>query len=179
MFSNMLLISVGVVISSYGEIHFNIVGTVYQVTGIFAEALRLVLTQVLLQKKGLTLNPINSLYYIAPCRYSLLNLDAAHNYIFQEYSSYKLWFDSHWFNFIMPHDLLLFIECFHVIFNARCKVPSPLPHIIFCLKICGQSFAVLFFWPCLGMCWSNPRWKLHRSSSTFGYFSPMLSARLP
>ena len=72
-FSNMLLVSVGVVISSYGEIHFNIAGTVYQVTGIFAEALRLVLTQVLLQKKGLTLNPINSLYYIPPCRYSLVN----------------------------------------------------------------------------------------------------------
>lgn len=67
---NMLLVSFGVVISSYGEIHFNVVGTVYQVTGIFAEALRLVLTQVLLQKKGLTLNPITSLYYIAPCRYS-------------------------------------------------------------------------------------------------------------
>ena len=68
-FSNMLLVSVGVVISSYGEIHFNVVGTAYQVTGIFAEALRLVLTQVLLQKKGLTLNPVTSLYYIAPCRY--------------------------------------------------------------------------------------------------------------
>lgn len=67
---NMLLVSFGVVISSYGEIHFNVVGTVYQVTGIVAEALRLVLTQVLLQKKGLTLNPITSLYYIAPCRYS-------------------------------------------------------------------------------------------------------------
>ncbi|KAG4990860.1 hypothetical protein JHK87_024317 [Glycine soja] len=71
-FLNMLLVSVGVVISSYGEIHFNIVGTVYQVTGIFAEALRLVLTQVLLQKKGLTLNPITSLYYIAPCSFVFL-----------------------------------------------------------------------------------------------------------
>ena len=70
-FLNMLLVSVGVVISSYGEIHFNVIGTVYQVTGIFAEALRLVLTQVLLQKKGLTLNPITSLYYIAPCRYQI------------------------------------------------------------------------------------------------------------
>lgn len=67
-FMNMLLVSVGVVISSYGEIHFNIIGTLYQVTGILAEALRLVLTQVLLQKKGLALNPITSLYYIAPCR---------------------------------------------------------------------------------------------------------------
>jgi hypothetical protein len=68
LFLNMLLVSVGVVVSSYGEIHFNVIGTMYQVTGIFAEALRLVLTQVLLQKKGLTLNPVTSLYYIAPCR---------------------------------------------------------------------------------------------------------------
>jgi hypothetical protein len=73
-FSNMVLVSVGVVVSSYGEIHFNVVGTLYQVTGIFAEALRLVLTQVLLQKKGLSLNPITSLYYIAPCRYDILML---------------------------------------------------------------------------------------------------------
>ncbi|XP_073048709.1 probable sugar phosphate/phosphate translocator At3g17430 isoform X1 [Primulina eburnea] len=71
-FVNMILVSFGVVISSYGEIHFNVVGTVYQVTGIFAEALRLVLTQVLLQKKGLTLNPITSLYYIAPCSFVFL-----------------------------------------------------------------------------------------------------------
>lgn len=69
---NMLLVSIGVVISSYGEIHFNAIGTVYQVTGIFAEALRLVLTQVLLQKKGLKLNPVTSLYYIAPCSFLFL-----------------------------------------------------------------------------------------------------------
>uniref|UniRef100_A0A1D1ZGA9 Putative sugar phosphate/phosphate translocator At3g17430 n=1 Tax=Anthurium amnicola TaxID=1678845 RepID=A0A1D1ZGA9_9ARAE len=72
LFLNMVLVSVGVVVSSYGEIHFNIIGTVYQVTGIFAEALRLVLTQVLLQKKGLTLNPVTSLYYIAPCSFLFL-----------------------------------------------------------------------------------------------------------
>ncbi|KAJ6810157.1 putative sugar phosphate/phosphate translocator [Iris pallida] len=71
-FLNMVLVSVGVVVSSYGEIHFNVIGTLYQVTGIFAEALRLVLTQVLLQKKGLTLNPITSLYYIAPCSFLFL-----------------------------------------------------------------------------------------------------------
>ncbi|KAK3011945.1 hypothetical protein RJ639_012527, partial [Escallonia herrerae] len=72
LFLNMVLVSIGVVISSYGEIHFNIVGTLYQVTGIFAEALRLALTQVLLQKKGLTLNPITSLYYVAPCSFGFL-----------------------------------------------------------------------------------------------------------
>lgn len=81
-FLNMLLVSVGVVISSYGEIHFKVVGTLYQVTGIFAEALRLVLTQVLLQKKGLTLNPITSLYYIAPCRYVTRVLFLTHPFLF-------------------------------------------------------------------------------------------------
>ncbi|XP_074342561.1 putative sugar phosphate/phosphate translocator At3g17430 [Apium graveolens] len=71
-FLNMLLVSVRVVVSSYGEIRINVIGTTYQVTGIFAEALRLVLTQVLLQKKELTLNPITSLYYIAPCSFAFL-----------------------------------------------------------------------------------------------------------
>jgi len=66
----MVLISAGVVIASAGEVHFNILGVIFQVSGIMAEALRLVLTQVLLQKKGLSLNPITSLYYIAPCRYA-------------------------------------------------------------------------------------------------------------
>ncbi|CAA6655724.1 unnamed protein product [Spirodela intermedia] len=56
MFLNMLLISAGVVIASYGEINFNVIGTVYQITGILAELL-----------KGIILNPITTLYYIAPC----------------------------------------------------------------------------------------------------------------
>lgn len=65
----MVLISAGVIIASAGEVHFNIIGVFFQISGSMAEALRLVLTQVLLQKKGLSLNPLTSLYYIAPCRY--------------------------------------------------------------------------------------------------------------
>lgn len=68
----MILISVGVVVASYGEIEFNVIGTMCQLTGILCEALKLVLTQVLLQKRGLTLNPITSLYYIAPCSFLFL-----------------------------------------------------------------------------------------------------------
>ena len=64
----MVWISAGVAIASYGEIHFHPLGATYQVAGICAEALRLVLTQTLLQKKGLSLNPITTLYYVAPCR---------------------------------------------------------------------------------------------------------------
>ncbi|KAH8970733.1 hypothetical protein BDL97_02G105200 [Sphagnum fallax] len=73
-FLNMVLVSIGVAISSYGEIHFNLAGTAFQVAGILAEALRLVLTQILLQKKGLTLNPLTSLYYIAPCSFLFLSI---------------------------------------------------------------------------------------------------------
>ncbi|KAG0630564.1 hypothetical protein M758_1G187900 [Ceratodon purpureus] len=71
-FWNMVLISAGVIIASMGEVHFNIIGFIFQIAGILAEALRLVLTQVLLQKKGLSLNPITSLYYIAPCSFFFL-----------------------------------------------------------------------------------------------------------
>lgn len=72
MFINMLLISAGVAIASYGEINFNVIGTVYQILGIFGEALKLVLTQILLQRRGLSLNPITTLYYIAPCSLGFL-----------------------------------------------------------------------------------------------------------
>lgn len=68
---DMFWISAGVAIASYGEIHLNFLGTFFQITGILCEALRLVLTEVLLKKRGLSLNPITSLYYVAPCRFKL------------------------------------------------------------------------------------------------------------
>lgn len=49
----MSLVSIGIV-SLYEVIHFNVNGTAYQVTGVSLEAMRLVLIQVLLQKKGST-----------------------------------------------------------------------------------------------------------------------------
>lgn len=73
-FANMIWISGGVCLASYGEVHLNLLGTAFQLTGICCEALRLVLTQVLLQKKGLSLNPITSLYYIAPCSLLFLSI---------------------------------------------------------------------------------------------------------
>eukprot|EP00271_Cylindrocystis_brebissonii_P011638 TRINITY_DN29528_c0_g1_i1.p1 TRINITY_DN29528_c0_g1~~TRINITY_DN29528_c0_g1_i1.p1 ORF type:complete len:331 (-),score=49.22 TRINITY_DN29528_c0_g1_i1:1312-2304(-) len=71
-FLNLLWISGGVAVASYGEIHLSLLGTAFQVLGMGGEALRLVLTQVLLQKKGLQLNPITTLYYIAPCSFVFL-----------------------------------------------------------------------------------------------------------
>lgn len=62
------MISGGVLVASYGEIQFDVVGLVYQVGSVISEALRLVLTQILLQRKGIKMDPITIMYYMSPCR---------------------------------------------------------------------------------------------------------------
>ena len=58
------LICVGVALASYGEALFSLTGFIFQVLGIMCESTRLVLTNVLM--KQLKLDPLSSLYYIAP-----------------------------------------------------------------------------------------------------------------
>ncbi|KAL6216979.1 PREDICTED: probable sugar phosphate/phosphate translocator At5g25400 [Fragaria vesca subsp. vesca] len=64
---NMLSISFGVAIAAYGEARFDTWGVILQLGAVVFEATRLVLIQILLTSKGITLNPITSLYYVAPC----------------------------------------------------------------------------------------------------------------
>lgn len=64
---NMLSISFGVAIAAYGEAKFNVTGVSLQLAAVAFEATRLVLIQILLTSKGISLNPITSLYYVAPC----------------------------------------------------------------------------------------------------------------
>ncbi|XP_064958557.1 probable sugar phosphate/phosphate translocator At5g25400 [Musa acuminata AAA Group] len=64
---NMLSISFGVAIAAYGEARFNGTGVGLQLGAVAFEATRLVLIQILLTSKGISLNPITSLYYVAPC----------------------------------------------------------------------------------------------------------------
>ncbi|RWR72409.1 putative sugar phosphate/phosphate translocator [Cinnamomum micranthum f. kanehirae] len=65
--ANMLSISVGVAVAAYGEARFDGRGVGLQLAAVAFEATRLVLIQILLTSKGITLNPITSLYYVAPC----------------------------------------------------------------------------------------------------------------
>lgn len=65
--ANMISISVGVAIAAYGEAKFDTFGVFLQLGAVAFEATRLVLIQILLTSKGITLNPITSLYYVAPC----------------------------------------------------------------------------------------------------------------
>ena len=66
-FANMISISVGVAVAAYGEAHFDAWGVLLQLAAVGFEATRLVLIQILLTSKGINLNPITSLYYVAPC----------------------------------------------------------------------------------------------------------------
>uniref|UniRef100_A0A5B6ZSZ8 Putative Nucleotide-sugar transporter family protein n=1 Tax=Davidia involucrata TaxID=16924 RepID=A0A5B6ZSZ8_DAVIN len=65
--ANMLSISFGVAIAAYGEAKFDSWGVILQLGAVAFEATRLVMIQILLTSKGITLNPITSLYYVAPC----------------------------------------------------------------------------------------------------------------
>lgn len=70
----MLVISAGVAYASYSEINFVVIGVIYQMCSLASESTRLTLVQILLQRNGLKLNPITTLYYIAPASGAFLLL---------------------------------------------------------------------------------------------------------
>ncbi len=63
---NMALIAVGVLVCAFGEVNLNPLGLTLQLSALSFEAARLTLVQVLIKSKGITMNPIQSLYYISP-----------------------------------------------------------------------------------------------------------------
>lgn len=73
-FLNVVVIVFGVAIASYGEVHIVWLGFIFQAGGIFAEALRLIMIQILLGGDGKNaMDPLVSLYYYAPVC-ALMNL---------------------------------------------------------------------------------------------------------
>ncbi|PNP42844.1 hypothetical protein TGAM01_v201482 [Trichoderma gamsii] len=65
-FLNVSAIVVGVIIASMGEIHFVVIGVMYQIAGVIFEALRLTMVQRLLSSADFKMDPLVSLYYFAP-----------------------------------------------------------------------------------------------------------------
>ncbi|KAJ5266988.1 sugar phosphate/phosphate translocator [Penicillium angulare] len=63
---NVSIIVVGVVIASFGEIKFVMIGFLFQLGGIVFEATRLVMVQRLLSSAEYKMDPMVSLYYFAP-----------------------------------------------------------------------------------------------------------------
>jgi drug/metabolite transporter (DMT)-like permease len=63
---NVSVIALGVIIASYGEIAFVLIGVVFQACGIVFESIRLVMVQKLLSSPEYKMDPLVSLYYFAP-----------------------------------------------------------------------------------------------------------------
>lgn len=49
-----------------------LIGFVLQASANLAEAIRITLIQIMLQKKGIKLDPVSTLYYVAPCCFVFL-----------------------------------------------------------------------------------------------------------
>ncbi|CAH0028275.1 unnamed protein product [Clonostachys rhizophaga] len=60
------IIAGGVILASAGEVHFSVIGVVYQLAGLLFEATRVVLIQLMLTGEEVSLDPIVGLYYYAP-----------------------------------------------------------------------------------------------------------------
>ncbi|KZV40007.1 putative sugar phosphate/phosphate translocator [Dorcoceras hygrometricum] len=71
---NMLAISVGVAVAAFGEAKYDSWGVLLQLGAVLFEATRLVMIQILLTSKGINLNPITSLYYVAPSCLAFLSV---------------------------------------------------------------------------------------------------------
>ena len=66
-FGNMVVVTIGVAIASYGELNFHVLGVVLQLLSVCTESTRLTLVQILLQRRGLSLNPITTVSPTGPC----------------------------------------------------------------------------------------------------------------
>ena len=63
---NVSFIVLGVIIASLGEIRFVLIGVIFQIGGIFFEAIRIVMVERLLSSAEYKMDPLVSLYYFAP-----------------------------------------------------------------------------------------------------------------
>ncbi|KAJ4024918.1 hypothetical protein NW752_002372 [Fusarium irregulare] len=70
---NILVIAVGVAVASAGTVEFSAIGFFFQMGGLAFEAVRVVMTQVMLNGEGLKMDAMVGLYYYAPV-VAVLNL---------------------------------------------------------------------------------------------------------
>jgi len=96
------VISAGVILVTEGEVGMSLHGLLLQSVSLIFESVRLVMIEVLLKKKGINLNPITTLYYIAPITLVCIMFPAA-VFEFQE--------SSHIIEMITSHPLIFLFNC--------------------------------------------------------------------
>ena len=70
--ANMAVVTLGVMIASYGELNFNFFGFAVQLVAVLAESCRIIAVQLVLGKANLKLNSITTLYYVSPACFVFL-----------------------------------------------------------------------------------------------------------
>lgn len=90
MWINVLVIVIGIVISSFGELHFVLFGVVVQILAVVCEAYRLALIQRILSSPEFRMDPMVSLYFYAPVC-AVLNLLVAFMFDIPTFSMEDLW----------------------------------------------------------------------------------------
>lgn len=70
--ANMLLIAFGVIVCGLGEENLVLEGLAKQLTALGFEATRLAMIEILINRKGMKMDPLQSLYYICPACFSAL-----------------------------------------------------------------------------------------------------------
>jgi hypothetical protein len=71
-----LIVGMGVVIASYGDVRANFVGVAMQVGSIVCDAVRCTLLQLAMQHSEVKLTPVGTLYHVAPMAALILSIPA-------------------------------------------------------------------------------------------------------
>jgi drug/metabolite transporter (DMT)-like permease len=74
---SILVISIGVILVTEGQVDMSLPGLILQSVSLVFESVRLVMIEVLLKQKGIQLNPITTLYYVAPVTLLCISIPAA------------------------------------------------------------------------------------------------------
>eukprot|EP00669_Euglena_mutabilis_P005104 TRINITY_DN1647_c0_g1_i2.p1 TRINITY_DN1647_c0_g1~~TRINITY_DN1647_c0_g1_i2.p1 ORF type:complete len:373 (+),score=171.61 TRINITY_DN1647_c0_g1_i2:94-1119(+) len=74
---SILVISIGVVLVTEGQVDMSLPGLILQSVSLVFESIRLVMIEVLLKQKGIQLNPITTLFYVAPVTLLCISVPAA------------------------------------------------------------------------------------------------------
>jgi len=75
--ANLGVVTLGVMISSFGEMNFHLFGFIVQIVAVLAEACRILSVQIILGKANLKLNSITTLYYVSPACFVFLSVPFA------------------------------------------------------------------------------------------------------
>ena len=75
--ANLGVVTLGVMISSFGEMNFHLFGFIVQIVAVLAESCRILSVQIILGKANLKLNSITTLYYVSPACFVFLSVPFA------------------------------------------------------------------------------------------------------